>query len=177
MSDRDLPDDQANDQGNGQGDHRGADLPEDVLSAYLDDELDATTRAEVERRLADSADWRAILDEVRATRDALRALPQVEGPPEFWARVLADDQAIDQAIDPVVDLASERRRRRSVSRWAVATAGAAAVIVIGVVAVPGPNKVRPAVAAFTDEHATRSSVGNDVISSLASVGVPTRFGR
>ena len=149
------------------------DLTEDVLSAYLDDELDATTRAEVERRLDESADWRAILAEVRTTRDALRALPAVDAPPEFWARVMAGIEG------GVVDLASERRRRRSVPRWAIAAAGAAAaaVIVVGVVAVPQQNKVRPAVAAFSDEHAARSSVGNDVISSLASVGVPTRLGR
>jgi anti-sigma factor RsiW len=149
----------------------GDELTEDLLSAYLDDELGPSTRAEVERHLEESADWRAILDEVRATRDALRALPAVEGSPEFWARMMAGDQ--------VVDLATERRRRRSVPRWVVAAAGAAAaaVIVVGVVAVPQEHRVRPAVAAFSDEHAARSSVGNDVISSLASVGVPTRLGR
>jgi len=147
-----------------------SELTEDLLSAYLDDELDAIERAEVEERLAGSPAWRAILDEVRSTRDALRALPEVDGSSEFWARVMAGDQ--------VVDLAKERRRR-SVPRWAVAAAGAAAaaVIVVGVVAVPQEQKVRPAVATFTDEHAARSSVDNDVISSLASVGVPTRLGK
>jgi anti-sigma factor RsiW len=161
MNDRRLPNEPL--------DH-GGDLTEDVLSAYLDDELDTTERAEVERRLATSSEWRAILDEVRATREALRALPQVDGSPEFWARVLAGDK--------VVDLARERRRR-SVPRWAVAAAGAAAaaVIVVGVVAVPQEQKVRPAVASFADEHAARSSVDNDVISSLASVGVPTGLGK
>ncbi len=147
-----------------------SELTEDLLSAYVDDELAAPERADVEARLASSAEWRAILDEVRSTRDALRALPRVDGSPEFWAQVMAGDQ--------VVDLARERRRR-SVPRWAVAAAGAAAaaVIVVGVVAVPQEQKVRPAVATFTDEHAARSSVGNDVISSLASVGVPTRLGK
>jgi anti-sigma factor RsiW len=151
-------------------DDQGDGLTEDLLSAYLDDELDAVARAEVDDRLATSPEWRAILDEVRATRDALRALPAVDGSPEFWARMMVGDQ--------VVDLAKERRRR-SVPRWAVAAAGAAAaaVIVVGVVAVPQEQKVRPAVATFTDEHAARSSVDNDVISSLASVGVPTRLGK
>ncbi len=147
-----------------------SELTEDLLSAYLDDELDAIERAEVEERLAGSPAWRAILDEVRSTRDALRALPEVDGSPEFWAQVMVGDQ--------VVDLAKERRRR-SVPRWAVAAAGAvaAAVIVVGVVAVPQEQKVRPAVATFTDEHAARSSIDDDVISSLASVGVPTRLGK
>lgn len=145
-------------------------LDEDVLSAYLDDELDGETRAAVERRLAESAEWRAILDEVRGTRNALRALPPVDGSPEFWARVLAGDA--------VVDLSAERRRRR-VPKWGVAVAGAAAaaVIVIGVVVVPQQQRVRPAVASLINEHAARSSVANDVISSLASVGVPTRLAR
>jgi anti-sigma-K factor RskA len=64
-------------------------------------------------------------------------------------------------------------------RWGIAVAGAAAaaVVVIGVVVVPQPDRVRPAVAVLSDEHAARSSVGNDVISSLASIAVPTRLGR
>jgi len=154
-------------------------LSEDLLSAYLDDELDASERADVEARLAGSSEWRANLDEVRDTRDGLRGLPAVEGPPEFWARVMAGDAIEgDTEQDRVVDLGAERRRRR-VPRWGLAVAGAAAaaVIVVGVVAVPQQNRVRPAVAALTDEHAARSSVGNDVISSLASIAVPTRLGR
>ena len=154
-------------------------LSEDLLSAYLDDELDAGARADVEARLAASSEWQEILDEVRETRDGLRGLPALDGPPEFWARVLADDALQgDAEPDQVIDLASERRRRR-MPRWGIAVAGAAAaaVVVIGVVAVPQPDRVRPAVAALSDEHAARSSVGNDVISSLASIAVPTRLGR
>jgi anti-sigma factor RsiW len=145
-------------------------LTEDLLSAYLDDELDAGARADVEARLAASTEWKAILDEVRDTRGAVRGLPAVDGPPEFWARVTAGDT--------IVHLASERQRRR-MPRWGLAVAGAAAaaVVVIGVVAVPQQDRVRPAVAALSDEHAARSSVGNDVISSLASIAVPTRLGR
>jgi anti-sigma factor RsiW len=159
-----------------------AELPEDLLSAYADDELDASTRAEVEARLAESPEWRAILTEIREVRDAVRALPAVEPNPEFWARVTAADGASDAASDTpsenVVDLGAERRRRR-VPRWAVAAAAAAvaAVFVLGVVVVPGQDRVRPGVAAFIDDHAARSSVGNDVISSLASVGVGTKVGR
>jgi anti-sigma factor RsiW len=154
-------------------------LSEDLLSAYLDDELDAGARADVEARLATSSEWQAILDEVRDTRDALRGLPAVEGSPEFWTRVMAGVALEDDAHqDGVVDLASERRRRR-MPRWGLAVAGAAAaaVVVVGVVAVPQQDRVRPAVAALTDEHAARSSVGNDVISSLASIAVSTRLGR
>jgi len=144
-----------------------SDLHEDALSAYLDGELDAAARAEVEGRLAESAEWRAILDEVRETRGALRALPQVDAATEFWARVLAGDD--------VVDLGATRRAKERRPRvWKVVAAGAAAaaVIVVGVIAVPERDKVAPAVASFTNAHAARSSVNADVVSNLASVGVP-----
>lgn len=146
----------------------GPELGEDLLSAYLDDELDAPTRTAVADRLAESTEWREILDEVRGTRDALRGLPSVDGSSKFWARVMAGDA--------VIDLAAERRRRR-LPRWGMAVAAAAAVVVIGVVMVPQEQRVRPAVATFANEHAARSSVANDVISNLASVGVPTRPAR
>jgi anti-sigma factor RsiW len=159
-------------------------LTEDLLSAYLDDELDASARAAVDARLAASTEWQAILDEVRATRDALRGLPALEGPPAFWVRVMLGDSVPDDAIrgeaqpDQVIDLGAERRRRR-MPRWGLAAAGAAAaaVIVVGVVAVPQQDRVRPAVAVLSNEHAARSSVGNDVISSLVSIAVPTNLGR
>jgi anti-sigma factor RsiW len=145
-------------------------MNEDALSAYLDDELDAAARAEVEARLADSPEWRAILDELRETRGALRSLPVLDTSPEFWQRVMAGDD--------VVDLAAARRSRARRSVWKVAAVGvaAAAVIIVGVAAIPQQEKVTPSVATFTDAHAARSSVGDDVVSSLASVGVPG-FGR
>lgn len=145
-------------------------LHEDALSAYLDGELDATARAEVEARLAESAEWRAILDELRETSGALRALPPVEASPAFWHRVLGDET--------VVDLAAARSAKHRRAPWKLAVAGAAAavVIVVGVAAIPQRDKVKPAVASFTDAHATRSSINEDVVSNLASVGIPG-FGR
>ena len=146
---------------------RDAPMDEDLLSAYLDDELDAATRVAVEARLAESLEWRVVLDELTETRHALRALPTVEGAPEFWARVLGGDV--------VVDLARERRARRAKIGWRAAIAGVAAAAVIfalGVALVPGRERVKPAVATFADQHAARASLDNDAISQLASVGVP-----
>src|SRR5262245_36358547 len=145
-------------------------LQEDALSAYLDGELDATARAEVEARLAESAEWRGILDELRETRGALRALPPVDASPVFWRRVLGNEE--------VVDLAAARRAKQRRAPWKLAVAGAAAavVIIVGVAAIPQRDKVKPAVASFTDAHATRSSIDEDVVSNLASVGIPG-FGR
>jgi anti-sigma factor RsiW len=148
-------------------------LTEDLLSALLDDEVDAPTRTEVEARLAVSAEWQSVLAEVAETRAALRGLGAVDAPEGFWSRVLQSD-------DVVVDLTARRAPRSVRTRRFVALGGAAAAaaFVVGVVAFPSaaPDRVRPPVAAFSDAHASRSSVGTDAISTLASVGV-SRFGR
>lgn len=150
------------------GDRR---LTEDLLSALLDDELDLDTRSAVEARLAESAEWQRVLAEVAETRASLRGLGTVDAPAEFWDSVLAVDGA-------VIDLTARRARGRGRAAVALAGVAAAAAFVVGVVAFPStaPDRVRPPVAAFSDAHAERSSVGADAISSLASVGV-SRFGR
>ena len=134
-------------------------LDESLLSAYLDGELDADERAAVETRLAESDEWRAVLAEVQAARDALRALPLVDPPESFWARVLEDD-------DNVVDLATAARRRARLLRRMTAAAAAAAAV-FGVAFVPKLEHVRPQLATFTHAHAERSSLDNDAVSSLA----------
>jgi len=142
-------------------------MHEDALSAYLDGELDDAARADVEARLETSPEWRAILEELRETRDALRALPAVDPPPELWSRILGGDDVVDLAA-----ARRERRDRRSIWKMVAAAAAAAIVIVVGVAAVPQPDKVEPAVATYADAHAARSSLSNDAVSSLASVGIP-----
>ena len=54
--------------------------PAELLSAYLDDELDATDRARVETYLARSPDERARLDGLAEIRTALRGMPPVDPP-------------------------------------------------------------------------------------------------
>jgi anti-sigma factor RsiW len=164
-------------------------LPEDALSAYLDGELDAAARAAVDARLAESAEWRAILTDVRSARDAVRALPIAEAPDGFWARVLADVRepaaptaapaatgAAPVAVDEL-DLA-RARRDRSRSRWVAALGtAAAAAVVAAVLIVPATNRVKPAVATLSNAHAVRSSASQDSVSSLAPVGVVAGFRR
>ena len=122
-----------------------------------------------------------MLSEISETRAAVRALGAVAAPEGFWNRVLAHVDAREPTA-PIVDLTTQRMRRAarpSGRRVAtLAAAAAAAAFVVGVVAVPSAQveRVRPAVATFSQDHATRSSVGDDAISSLASVAV-SKFGR
>ncbi len=154
---------------------------EDLLSAYVDGEVTDEERALVEAHLAESSSTRALLAEIEAARDAVRALPMRDAPPEFWARILdgtgldADDVIAD-APAPVVAL--ESRRESRLPRWvAVAGGAAAAAVSAAVVLVPGPKQVDPPVASFTEAHAVRNSLDADAVSSLAPVALQAGFHR
>jgi anti-sigma factor RsiW len=153
---------------------------EDLLSAYLDGELDAETRSVVEAHLADSPEWRDVLGDVSAAREAVRALPEVDLTPEGWrdvrAIVAADAVPLPAAPGPVSALRSRVPRRPA--RWAgVGAAVAAAAAVVAVVFVPGPDRVTPKVATFSTEHSARASLASDPVSSLAGASVMRGLGR
>lgn len=146
-------------------------INEDLLSAFIDGELDAETRAAVEARLAESSEWRAVLAEVRVARDAVRALPVHEPRPRFIEDLIATG-----ATAPPV----KRRgpRRRGPMRWAAAGAAAAAVAAgIAVFAVPGPTTTAPKVPALSDSHAAQASQLDDPVSQLAPVSAFKGFRR
>ncbi len=166
------------------------DLTEDLLSAYLDGELSGSELAAVEARLEDSGEWRAILADVRAAREAVRGLPNVDAPAGCWDRIIAAVEAADApALTLVPDLdivppapvvteldAARVRRTPRRSRWVTALAGAAAAAVVAaVLVVPSVNRVKPPVGAFSDAHAMRSSTSDDSVSSLAPVGMLAGF--
>jgi anti-sigma factor RsiW len=157
---------------------------EDLLSAYADGEVTAAQRALVEARLAESPSLRAVLAEIEAARDAVRALPQRDAPPEFWVRILdgtgldADDVIARDAGAPAPVVALESRRASRLSRWvAVAGGAAAAAVIAAVVLVPSQKRVDPPVASFTDAHAVRNSLDSDAVSSLAPVALQAGFRR
>ena len=166
------------------GDMTGQPEPwnEDLLSAYVDGEVTDEERALVEAQLAESSSTRALLAEIEAARDAVRALPLRDAPPEFWARILdgtgldADDVIGDAPAAPVISL--ESRRESRLPRW-VAVAGGAAVaaVIAAVVLVPGPKQVDPPVASVTEAHAVRNSLDSDAVSSLAPVALQAGFHR
>lgn len=53
------------------------------LSAYLDGQLSSREQARLVARLEEDADLRAALENLRATRDALRSLPSLKAPRNF----------------------------------------------------------------------------------------------
>src|SRR4051812_11146060 len=67
----------------------------DLLSAYLDGELDAATRDALEARLRESAAWRDELAAVESARALVRELPTRDAPAGFWDRVVVRVEAAD----------------------------------------------------------------------------------
>ncbi len=158
---------------------RGHDrLPEDLLSAYVDGELDDAQRLAVEARLARDVAWQHILADVVAARDAVRALPEREPPGGFWLRVLTNvaeiaeqDRATIAAAAAVVPIARPAPRR--VPRWGAIGAAVVAVVVGVALAMPErDHEVAPEIATLTTQHAATSSVGSDPITNLAPAAVP-----
>jgi anti-sigma factor RsiW len=154
---------------------------EDLLSAYLDGELDPETRSAVDAHLADDAEWRDVLGDVGAARDAVRGLPELDLSPDAWSDVLANVAAAPAGpvtTAPGVVRGLRSRVRRTPTRWAgVGAAVAAVAAVVAVVFVPGPARVTPKVATFATEHSARASIANDPVSSLAGVSVMRGLGR
>jgi anti-sigma factor RsiW len=146
--------------------------PEDLLSAYLDGELTPAERATVDAQLEESAEWRAVLVELRETRELLRGLPTQDAPAGFWDGLLD----ADADVSPPVSLDAARRGRRSkVIAWVAGAAAAAAIA--AVVLVPTKSTVKPAVATLVNTHAARSSVSEEPVSELATVAAPVKVGR
>jgi anti-sigma factor RsiW len=142
--------------------------PEALLSAYLDGEVTAEERTLVDARLAESAEWRAVLEEVRETRELLQGLPTIDAPPGFWDSMLASDDRAPAESVPVVAIESARHRRgKRIVAWCAGAAAAAAVA--AVLLVPSQSQVKPSVATFVNQHAVRSSVSEEPVSQLAPV--------
>ncbi|MDQ1430566.1 MAG: hypothetical protein QOF40_1168 [Actinomycetota bacterium] len=161
----------------------GFELVPEMLSAYVDDELTVAERGAVEARLAQSAEWRGELADVRAARAAVRNLALRAAPDGFWDAVFAhveaaeDDEVSDPAAvtTPVVPL-SERRSRRRVA-WLGAAAAAIALVVVAVIAIPHRSQVTPNVTAVVVQHGAQGSDASDPISMLAPVGPLAGFRR
>jgi anti-sigma factor RsiW len=157
-------------------------IPEELLSAYVDGELDAAQRRDVEARLARDVTWQRILDEIVGARDAVRSLPEREPPSGFWLRVLTHVAEVAErdhgelaASAAVVSITPPVRRRTT--RWGAIGAAAAAIAIGVVVASPsGDGEVAPSLPALADQHAAAASTQSDPVSNFAPVAVPVELG-
>lgn len=96
------------------------------LSAYVDNELSGAERAEIERLLAESAEARAAVAELREIADALRSLPHEPSPIDFAASVRREGLP---AAASGADSASERTWRIPLGLRTLASAAAIAICV------------------------------------------------
>jgi anti-sigma factor RsiW len=160
---------------------RDRDLPEDVLSAYLDGELGDSERGRVEEQLAVDAAWRQILADVTHARTAVRALPVRDAPARVWLRVLTNVAEIAEhetgAAQSPADVVALRAPTRSRSpRWGAIGAAAAAVVVGVALATPQHHHtISPNLPSLSDSHAATASMQSDPLSNLAPAAVPVAF--
>ena len=142
----------------------------DVLSALLDGELPLPQEEAARAHLAACPRCAEELAAVQQARTWLRGLPPVDAPFGFYERILLAHPARVAAFAPV------RPSLRPGAGMAALGAAAPAVAVLGVGS-PSPRPVSPAVPRLVEAHATSASVGADLLSKLAPVGVPVSFGR
>ena len=156
-------------------------FPDELLSAFLDNELPPAERAQVEQHLAASEADRQLLAELTSLRSDVAALPPVTVKADFADRVvqaaLAEAEKHDAAAT-ATSLAPPGSRRTS-RRWmigaAVASAAALAASLLLVVQPwrqadvpqPGPLVVTPGNPAQTVQQIATAS--NDFLNSLRSV--------
>lgn len=138
-------------------DHEQNDL---LLSAYLDGELSADERAQVEQLLATSAEARQLVDELRAIRAGLQALPQHRLEPDFAKQVLRRAEQEQQVSNaPPNEISTTPTWRPTVLRswrgigWSIAALAAAVIIMV---------------ATRKDEQGDRQVARNGGISQVAS---------
>jgi len=115
-------------------------FPDELLSAFLDDELSPAERAQVEQHLAASAADRQLLAELRSLRSDVASLPSVAVSPDFADRVVraavAEAQKYSGATATVSLAPTARRFAR---RWMIGTAVAsAAALAASLLLVAGP---------------------------------------
>ena len=142
----------------------------DSLSALLDGELSSEQQERARAHLAACPECAEELAAVGQARSWVRGLPQVDPPFGFYERLLLD-RAV--ARPGSFGVSPGLRRRAGLAAFGAA---AAAVTVLGVGS-PAARPVNPAMPKLVEAHATSASVGADLLSKLAPMGVPVSFGR
>lgn len=121
--------------------------PDDLLSAFLDDELDEASALRVTRHLADCPDCLADLEGLRAARSAVRGLPDIPAPPT-------------SLFAAVPDVAAHTPSGRGRLAAAGVAAGLAALLTTAFVLGDGePGEVVPPVEVVVVDHVARTGGG------------------
>jgi anti-sigma factor RsiW len=120
---------------------------DDVLSAYIDGELTAAERAEVEAHLAVCAECRSDVEGEAEVRRLVRDLPAVDPPFGFYERMLRQGPGAGQT--------PEKKRRLRFGLANIAVAAAAWLVILGVVNVnSAEGSVEPTAATYLNAHAS-----------------------
>jgi anti-sigma factor RsiW len=130
--------------------------PGELLSAFLDSELDPTGRASIEAHVSECDACAHELDDLAVVRGRVRSLPVQEPPPGI--------------LEPLAPALPLRRHRRLLVTGAAAAA-AALVVAIGLGA-NGNQSVPLPLDAVVDQHIARASVdpGFNVLQVQAAFG-------
>jgi hypothetical protein len=85
---------------------------EAMLCAYVEGDLDATGRAQIEKHLKDHPQHRKLLDELKTMRDLVRSLPRAQAPMDVGDSLR---QKVERSM--LLDSASAPPARERVDRW------------------------------------------------------------
>jgi hypothetical protein len=166
---------------------------QDLLLDYLEGELDADRRAQLDALLAEDPQLAALLEALSADRAALRALPREQAPADLAhdvtqsleRRMLLDDAAVDTGPMPIArgrDLPGEPTgglrwgRIAGLSALAASVALAAGIVVITL----GPDPLTRTAQSLADEEAETESAdattgeATGATDALASTGPSER---
>jgi anti-sigma factor RsiW len=127
---------------------RGRHVHGDRISAFLDDELEDELALRVTRHLASCDECLGELEDLRATRDALRRLPGIQAPRPM--------------LTPAAVGSHQSMIRRVSRRLQLASAGMALVVgIFGVAYLAGEDRgtVVPPVDLFLVDHVARTGGG------------------
>src|SRR5437763_13792156 len=95
-------------------------FPDELLSAFLDDELSPAERAQVEKHLATSEADRQLLTDLKSLRSDLASLPQAAVSPDFADRVVraaVAEAEKNSGASATIALAPATASRRRARRW------------------------------------------------------------
>ena len=160
----------------GRGRFGGQSHLDEALSALLDGELSPVQQEAARAHLAACPECTDELAAVGQARSWVRGLPQVDPPFGFYERILLDRPLPRTSpFETRVPFGARPSLRRRAGLAALGAA-AAAVTVLGVGS-PAARPVNPAMPRMVEAHATSASVGADLLSKLAPMGVPVSLGR